>query len=288
MARTSIAAKMNKDTNNFKLDKIYQHLWAAYSEPPFTQLDRSLNPRYSSAVMITLVSQMGINENSFVLDLGCGRGNHTIAMAERFGCHVTGIDLVASNIELAKKAVASSRQAGKVNFRQGSIESIPLDNEAFDFIWCRDMLIQVADLKQGFKECSRVLSQSGAMVIYTTFRTEWLEPKEMARVCDPLGIIMRNLSQDYFEQAISDAEFKIQVRDVVGGEQIEYLEERDRRYSKDLMRITRMLRQREKLATEMGEERYQTALALYHWGLYQLIGKLSSTVYALKRLPRVE
>jgi ubiquinone/menaquinone biosynthesis C-methylase UbiE len=279
---------MNKDTNNFKLDKIYQHLWAVHSETPFTQLDRSLNPRYSTAVMLTLIAQLGINEDSVVLDLGCGRGNHTIALAERFGCHITGIDLVASNIDMAKKAAARSRQSSKVNFRLGSIESIPLDNEVFDFIWCRDMLIHVADLKQGFKECSRVLSQSGAMIIYTTFRTEWLEPKEMARVCDPLGIIMRNLSQDYFEQAINDADFKVLVRDLVGGEQIEYLEERDRRYSRELMRITRMLRQRDRLATEIGEERYQTALALYHWGLYQLIGKLSSTVYALKRLPQIE
>ncbi|MBO0720292.1 MAG: methyltransferase domain-containing protein [Blastocatellia bacterium] len=279
---------MNKDTNNFKLDKIYQHLCAVHSEAPFAQLDRSINPRYSTAVMLHLLSQFGINEDSFVLDLGCGRGNHTIAMAERFRCHITGIDVVASNIELAKKAAATSRYSSKVNFRLGSIESIPLDNEVFDFIWCRDMLIQVADLKQGFKECARVLSQSGAMIIYTTFRTEWLEPKEMARVCDPLGIVMRNLSQDYFEQAFNDADFKVLVRDVVGGEQIEYLEERDRRYSKELMRITRMLRQRERLAAEMGEERYQIVLSLYHWGLYQLIGKLSSTVYALKKNPRNE
>lgn len=278
----------NKDTNNFKLDKIYQHLWAAHSEAPFNQLDRSFNPRYSTMVMLTLISQLGINEESVVLDLGCGRGNHAIALAERFGCHVTGIDLVANNIEMAKKAVSSTRLSSKVNFRLGSIESIPLENEYFDFIWCRDMLIHVADLKQGFKECARVLDKAGAMIIYTTFRTEWLEPKEMARVCDPLGIIMRNLSQDYFEQALNDADFKILVRDLVGGEQIEYLEERDRRYSKELMRITRMLRQRERLATEVGEDLYQTALALYHWGLYQLIGKLSSTVYALKRLPRID
>jgi ubiquinone/menaquinone biosynthesis C-methylase UbiE len=288
MARTPIVAKMSKDNNNNKLDKIYQHLWAAHSEAPFTHLDRSLNPRYSTSVMLSIITHLGINQDAVVLDLGCGRGNHTIALAERFGCNITGIDVVSSNIEMAKKAAAASRQTSKVSFRQGSIESIPADNEAYDFIWCRDMLIQVADLKQGFKECSRVLSQKGAMLIYTTFRTEWLEPKEMARVCDPLGIIMRNLSQDYFEQAVNDADLKIYTRDVVGGEQIEYLEERDRRYSKELMRIARMLRQRERFLTEIGEEEYLTALALYHWGLYQLIGKLSSTVYALKKLPRIE
>jgi ubiquinone/menaquinone biosynthesis C-methylase UbiE len=279
---------MNKDNNNYKLDKIYQHLWAAHSEPPFTHLDRSLNPRYSTSVMLSLIASHGINDDSNVLDLGCGRGNHTVALAERFGCNITGIDLLPVNIEMAKKAGAASRRAGKISFRQGTIESIPIDNESFDFIWCRDMLIQVSDLKQAFKECSRVIRQSGAMMIYTTFRTEWLEPKEMARVCDPLGIIMRNLSQDYFEQAINDADLKILARDVVGGEQIEFLEERDRRYSRELMRIARMLRQKERFLTELGEEEYLTALALYHWGLYQLIGKLSSTVYALKKLPRID
>ena len=112
MAQTPIVAKMNKDNNNYKLDKIYQHLWAAHSEAPFTNLDRSLNPRYSTSVMLALITQMGINQDSVVLDLGCGRGNHTIALAERFGCNIIGIDLLATNIEMAKKAAASSRQIG--------------------------------------------------------------------------------------------------------------------------------------------------------------------------------
>ncbi|MCI0338602.1 MAG: methyltransferase domain-containing protein [Acidobacteria bacterium] len=274
---------MDKDTDSFKLDKIYQYLWAAHDEAPFTLLDRSLNPRSSTVFMLDFIRQVGVNEDSSLLDIGCGRGNHTIALADRFGCNITGIDLLASNLELARKATVAVRLTSRVNFRQGSIESIPADDETFDYIWCRDMLIHVAELKQGLKECSRVLRPGGTMLIYTTFRTEWLEMKEMARVCDPLGIIMRNLSPDYFEQAMSDAGFEILIREMMGGEQIEFLEERDRRYSKELIRIARMIRQRERFVREMGEECYQTALALYHWGIYQLLGKLSSTVYVLKK-----
>jgi hypothetical protein len=33
----------------------------------------------------------------------------------------------------------------------------------------------------------------------------------------------------------------------------------------------------------MGEANYQVTSALYHWVIYQLIGKLSSVIYTLKK-----
>jgi len=66
---------------------------------------------------------------------------------------------------------------------------------------------------------------------------------------------------------------------------MQYYEERDGRCSRELMRLARMIQAREKFLAEMGEANYAIRSALYHWVVYQLIGKLSSTIYTLQKRP---
>jgi hypothetical protein len=49
------------------------------------------------------------------------------------------------------------------------------------------------------------------------------------------------------------------------------------------MRLARMSREKEKFIAELGELQYATPLALYRWSMYLLLGKLSSTIYVLKK-----
>ena len=53
--------------------------------------------------------------------------------------------------------------------------------------------------------------------------------------------------------------------------------------SKELLRIARMVRSREQFVAQLGEAQYEVALALYRWGIYLLLGKLSMTIYTLQK-----
>jgi hypothetical protein len=70
---------------------------------------------------------------------------------------------------------------------------------------------------------------------------------------------------------------------VIGSEWLEYAEEEEGRYSKELLRIARMRRLREKIVTAFGQEAYDVMLAVHLWRMYLLLGKLSSTIYALRK-----
>jgi ubiquinone/menaquinone biosynthesis C-methylase UbiE len=274
---------MSDDPHMSKLEMIYQRIWSTHRGDLFAKLDQSLNPR-SPDLLFDVVGRLNIPAGSTALDVGCGRGNHAIELAQRFTFQVTGVDPVESNLVMARHSLSEAGLNGQVTFAEGSIEELPFEDETFDLVWCRDMLIHVPDLGRGISECGRVLKPGGHMMVYTTYATGLLEPKEAAGLCERLGLVSQNLSPSYVEQSFKGAGLQIISGEVIGSELMEYYEERENRCTKELMRLARMIRAEEQFMAEMGRENYEVATAVYRWIIYHLIGKLSSTIYTLKKI----
>jgi SAM-dependent methyltransferase len=229
------------------------------------------------------IGALGLGPQHLLLDVGCRDTAHTCELARRFGCQALGIDPVAYNIVKAHRLIAERGLAGQVRAVEGRIEAIPADAGAFDFIWCRDMLNHVPDLRAGLAECARVLKPAGYMLVYQTFATELLEPQEAARLYPPLAIVPANMATARFETICADVGLSIVERDVIGSEWREHWEEDGTRTtSRQLLWIARMRRDHERLIAELGRDSYECELANCHWGVYQMLGKLCPMMYVLK------
>lgn len=264
-----------------RLEDIYTHLWAAQTDQ-FALLDQSLKPRSWSA-LFDIVSGWGIGAESRVLDVGCGRGNHCLDLAKRFGCHAMGLDRVFSPLGRTRSIARQEGYGDLVAYLQGSMMQLPFDGAAFDLVWCRDVLVHVPDLERAMSECARVLRPQAPMIVFTTLATDLLEPRETDRLSTALAIAPGSLDRLNLEGAFAKAGFEITTQDNIGSELMEYYEERDGRASRELMRIARMRRTRDQLANKWGTSRYETALALYEWVVYLLLGKLGSVTYCLRK-----
>lgn len=66
-------------------------------------LDESLHPR-GPDLLYDLVAGLGLPPGAVALDVGCGEGGQALALHERFGFRVTGIDPVPRHLELARAA----------------------------------------------------------------------------------------------------------------------------------------------------------------------------------------
>lgn len=246
-------------------------------------LDQSLNPR-GPDMLYDKFGNLGLTAESVVLDLGCRDAAQACELSKRFGCRVVGVDLVDSNIRDAQKRITREELDRSVQVIRGDIQRLPLMSETFDYIWCRDVLGHIQDLDETFRACARVLKANGQMVVYEMFATDLLTDEEATHLCMPLASVPENLSRTYFERAFGSAGLSLMEADVLGSEWREYGEETDSKItSKQVLRIARLRRDRERLIAEFGEKRYACELANCHWGVYQMLGKLSPVVYTLAK-----
>jgi len=256
----------------------------ALSDEEFYALtDRSLSPR-PSGMLADKLAGLGIGPQHHLLDVGCRDGAHTLALAQRFGCTALGIDPVAERIAEAQAATVDAGLSERMRAVVGWIEAIPAADASVDFIWCRDMLNHVVDLGVGLAECYRVLRPGGQMLVYQTFSTDLLEPKEAAFIYDTMGIVPQNQSNVFFETIARSVGFAITEKDAVASEWREFWEEDgSRKTSQQLLRIARMRRNRAELIPLLTETHYNIEIADCLWGVYQMLGKLCPTVYVLTK-----
>lgn len=123
----------------------------------------------------TLADLADIDDRSEVLDIGCGVGGPMLHLASTRGCHVTGIDLVESNVVEAQDRAASQGLGELLAFEQGDACALPYADESFDVVWGQDAWCHVPDRVTLLAEAARVLRPGGSIVF-----TDWLTGDRMS------------------------------------------------------------------------------------------------------------
>jgi hypothetical protein len=142
----------------------------------------------------------------------------------------------------------------------------------------------VEDLETGMREIARVLRPGAYAIVYTVCATGRLEPEERALlVGQSLALVPANLVEENVEAAFARAGLTVLLRDVIGTEWREYAEERTQPVSRDLLRLVRLRRQRDRIIQEAGEDIYGHIESNRHWLVYQFLGKLQPTIYLLQK-----
>lgn len=122
-----------------------------------------------------LEQNIGGAEHKHILDLACGTGNYTIALAER-GFQVTGIDLDETMIELAQqkknKELTAPLNSSSVSFLEGNmLELSSFLSSLYDGAFCiGNSLVHletVGDIEAAVKETAAVLHSGASLIVQT-------------------------------------------------------------------------------------------------------------------------
>jgi len=103
-----------------------------------------------------------------LLDIGCGGGILSESLA-RLGGRVTGIDVVAKNIHVAK---LHARDSGlDLDYRLTSVEALATSGAQFDAVLNMEVVEHVEDLPAFLAACGQLVRPGGLMVVATINRT---------------------------------------------------------------------------------------------------------------------
>jgi ubiquinone/menaquinone biosynthesis C-methylase UbiE len=253
------------------VDRLYGEIWAG------DNLEPDAPPARGTDWLFEAFAQLGPQPGELVVDVGARDAKHAIRLVREHGLRAIALDPVEHHVELARQAVADA--GVEVDVVQAGIEDMPIEDDAADWIWCRDVLVHV-DLARGFAECGRILKPDGQMLAYVTCATDRLEPREAAELFDSVAVVPESTRPEAIERHAEQAGLTLTAKTELGGEWREHmLEDGTWSANEALLQLSRLRR----TGADLDDPRIAAYVADKTWGIYQLLGKTCPTVYAWRR-----
>lgn len=96
------------------------------------------------------------------LDVGCGGGRYTMAMARLGASEAVGCDISPDGLADARRRAAA---LPNVRFEEASALALPYPDASFDFVCCSGVLHHTPDPAKGLREITRVLKPQGRVFL---------------------------------------------------------------------------------------------------------------------------
>ena len=179
---------------------------AVFGEILYADADRSGLPEAAVLASLgcgnpTAVAELRPGER--VLDLGSGGGIDVLLSARRVGPmgRAIGVDMTDEMLALARHNAADAG-AENVEFRKGTIESLPLDDASVDVVISNCVINLASDKPAVFREIARVLKPGGRMGVSDVVADDLLTPEQRAERGSYVGCIAGALSFREFRQGL--------------------------------------------------------------------------------------
>jgi ubiquinone/menaquinone biosynthesis C-methylase UbiE len=116
-------------------------------------------------ITYNLLVDAGIKKGMHILDIGCGRGDVPFLLSDMVGIEgsVLGLDLDDNVLEVARER-ASENMLKNVDFIKSDLNSLSIDNDQFDAIVGRRVLMYLPDPRRVISELSTMLKIGGMMI----------------------------------------------------------------------------------------------------------------------------
>ncbi|HMH44424.1 MAG TPA: class I SAM-dependent methyltransferase [Pyrinomonadaceae bacterium] len=138
---------------------LYSDLWKAFDTETLTNESLDL---LKQRLPETIIEQEV--KGASILDMGCGSGRYSIALARLGAKEVVGVDIQEQSFATAKQWCREKNLP--VEFKEANFHQLPFDDESFDFVFSNGVLMHSGSIEKGLAELSRVLRSSHKAFLY--------------------------------------------------------------------------------------------------------------------------
>lgn len=146
-----------------------------------------------------LFKQAEFTPQSQVLEIACNMGTTSIEIAERFGCHVTGIDMDKLALTQARQNIAKNKISELVNVQEANASKLPFADNSFNIVINEAMLTMYTDKAKThlLKEYFRVLKPGGKLLTHDIMLVNPEQAKEIIeRIRQAINVNAQPISYD--------------------------------------------------------------------------------------------
>ena len=108
-----------------------------------------------------LVELYHINEDKYVLVVGCGVGVTPCYLAKRYGCRVVGVDLSEKMVDRSKERAKREGIENRVEFRIADAQNLPFEDVTFDAVISESVNAFIENKPRALSEYVRVIKPGG-------------------------------------------------------------------------------------------------------------------------------
>lgn len=108
-----------------------------------------------------LVELCHINQDNYVLVVGCGVGVTPCYLAIRCGCKVVGIDLLEKMVDRSKERARREGVENRAEFNIADAQNLPFEDGLFDVVICESVNAFIGNKPRALSEYVRVIKPGG-------------------------------------------------------------------------------------------------------------------------------
>lgn len=112
-----------------------------------------------------IIDEKIVNKNTYMIDIGCGSGRWTDYFTDKAG-FIEAID-PSDAVFAADKMLGAKKN---VRVTKASVDTIPWDDETFDFGMSIGVLHHIPDTKQALIDCVKKIKKGGYFYVYLYYR----------------------------------------------------------------------------------------------------------------------
>ena len=152
--------------NNIKHDQA--EFWDEFLKRDVSYLSRSAEAEkknsYYAQIFETNKKHVEFLRGGNILEVGCGDGMDSVALALDYGCNVTAIDISENRVKLAQENIKKFNFDDRICARIGDANALDFEDEQFDGVIGNSVMLFL-DHDKACSEISRVLKPGGRLVL---------------------------------------------------------------------------------------------------------------------------
>ena len=114
-----------------------------------------------------LINQTRFAPDTQVLEVACNMCTTAVGLAQRFGCHITGVDLDENALNKARQNIRAAGLEHLVQVQHANATELPFPDNSFDVVINEAMLtmLPLANKEMAVAEYFRVLKPGGTLLV---------------------------------------------------------------------------------------------------------------------------